>query len=383
MQTWTIIGGGIHAVTIAIKLKSLGLDNSQLSIIDPHPNLCAQFNDYTHRIEMPYLRSPCVHHVHPNPFHLNQYAKKQQYLHASYGPYKRPNRDMFMAHTHELIHQYDLNSSHIQGKATQIKHVNSKWYVQYDDVHWIESSNVIIAFGCNHQPYIPPMFNNQPNVSHIFNEMQHTNASHVVGSGISAAHLALKLLNKQSNAQVHLWTNKPIEVHDFDADTGWLGPKNMKHFNAIQSSQKRYDILKEERHKGSMPKELELRLKKHIKQARLKIHINKMVDVKHHHIVTEQSCIRYDHILLATGFEDNIMQQPIIKQLVNHYQAPVSTCGLPSISTTLEWLPNLYVTGGLADLELGPFARNIMGGREAALRIADALHGKVMPSKAI
>ena len=30
---------------------------------------------------------------------------------------------------------------------------------------------------------------------------------------------------------------------------------------------------------------------------------------------------------------------------------------------------HLFVAGGLADLELGPFARNIMGGKEAAQRI--------------
>ncbi len=70
------------------------------------------------------------------------------------------------------------------------------------------------------------------------------------------------------------------------------------------------------------------------------------------------------------------MQQPLIQQLVTKYQAPVSSCGLPSITPTLEWLPNLYVSGGLADLELGPFARNIMGGREASLRIGEAFEHK-------
>ena len=67
------------------------------------------------------------------------------------------------------------------------------------------------------------------------------------------------------------------------------------------------------------------------------------------------------------------MQQPIIKQLVQLYNAPVSNAGLPSITTNLEWLPNLFVAGGLADLQLGPFARNIMGGREAANRIGALL----------
>ena len=38
----------------------------------------------------------------------------------------------------------------------------------------------------------------------------------------------------------------------------------------------------------------------------------------------------------------------------------------------LEWIPNLYVAGCFADLELGPFGRNVMGGRKAAERIEQA-----------
>ena len=45
------------------------------------------------------------------------------------------------------------------------------------------------------------------------------------------------------------------------------------------------------------------------------------------------------------------------------------SCGFPKITHELEWLPHLFVAGGLADLELGPFARNIMGGKEAVQRI--------------
>src|SRR5699024_11797945 len=102
------------------------------------------------------------------------------------------------------------------------------------------------------------------------------------------------------------------------------------------------------------------------------MHINELKDIHHHHICTEQYCMFYDSVVLATAFEDTLMQQPIIKQLVKNFNAPVSDAGLPSISSHLEWLPNLFVTGGLADLELGPFARNIMGVREAAAKIATA-----------
>ena len=61
---WTIIGGGLQGTTIAIQLRELGLSRDKLTIIDPYATLCEQFNDFSHRISMPYLRSPIVHHIH-------------------------------------------------------------------------------------------------------------------------------------------------------------------------------------------------------------------------------------------------------------------------------------------------------------------------------
>ncbi|MCE5033274.1 MULTISPECIES: hypothetical protein [Staphylococcus] len=49
------------------------------------------------------------------------------------------------------------------------------------------------------------------------------------------------------------------------------------------------------------------------------------------------------------------MQQLIIKQIITNDDASVSDSGLPSTSAHLEWLPYLFVSGGLADLKLSPF----------------------------
>lgn len=43
------------------------------------------------------------------------------------------------------------------------------------------------------------------------------------------------------------------------------------------------------------------------------------------------------------------------------------------VSNSLRWGPNLYVTGALAELEMGPIARNISGARQAADRIVSSL----------
>ncbi|MCE3398903.1 lysine N(6)-hydroxylase/L-ornithine N(5)-oxygenase family protein, partial [Staphylococcus aureus] len=136
---------------------------------------------------------------------------------------------------------------------------------------------VVIANGCNHQPFIPSQFISKPKVTHIFDKNYdqtiEEKANHIVGSGISAAHLTLKLINRQeNNNKLHLWLNKNIEIHDFDADPGWLGPKRMNHLLAISSPEARLNVINEERHKGSMPMELFLRLKKQEQAGRLMIH---------------------------------------------------------------------------------------------------------------
>ena len=102
------------------------------------------------------------------------------------------------------------------------------------------------------------------------------------------------------------------------------------------------------------------------------IHQKPITTIRNKQIHTIDEQYNYDHILLATGFKNSILQQPIIKSLILEHAAPMTNCGYPQLTDTLEWLPQLFVSGGLADLKLGPFARNIAGGREAAKRIAQA-----------
>ena len=82
------------------------------------------------------LRSPFVHHCHPNPFHLKQFAKYHQYTGATYGKYKRPQRDMFMDHTHQQIHDYNLNMCHRQGRLVTYVNSNHNGSLNYKMAHF-------------------------------------------------------------------------------------------------------------------------------------------------------------------------------------------------------------------------------------------------------
>lgn len=369
MFEWIIIGGGIHATTIALKLRELGLPTQQLRIIDPHDYLMANFDRQTSRIGMPYLRSPLVHHCHPEPFDLKKFSKKEKYAQPTKGQYQRPRLDMFMEHSQYWIKHYGLDYCHIRHKAMYLNYSNHYWTVTLDNNTEITGKYVVLAMGTHQTPFISEIFENQPDVQHIhqveIDDKQ--SVSHVVGSGISAGHLTLKLL-KESQKQIHLWMKKDFEIHDFDADPGWLGPKNMKTFQAEESLEKRIEVNKKERHKGSLPREMYITIKNYEKEGRLVIHREPIEKLENHCIVTQNECIDYDGIYLATGFDIDLMRQPLIKNLISKYHAPLIK-GFPIISESLEWIPQVFVSGMLSDLELGPFARNIMGGRQAAQRI--------------
>ena len=77
----------------------------------------------------------------------------------------------------------------------------------------------------------------------------------------------------------------------------------------------------------------------------------------------------FRRVWCGTGFEPRLERLSWLGPL-----AGVAQCeGRPLIGSTLEISPGCFVTGWLAELWLGPAARNISGARQAARVIAGAL----------
>lgn len=96
----------------------------------------------------------------------------------------------------------------------------------------------------------------------------------------------------------------------------------MKAFLNHSSHEEKLQTVLTERHKGSMPHELYLRLKKYVQNKRLIIHKEEIKDLKSHQIITENLNIPYDYILLATGFKSSTLQQLMIQSLIQNANAP-------------------------------------------------------------
>lgn len=80
-----------------------------------------------------------------------------------------------------------------------------------------------------------------------------------------------------------------------------------------------------------------------------------------------------DQVVLATGFEAQRPGGTWLTEAVEALGLPVAPCGFPLVGENLSWRPGLFVTGALAELELGPVARNIAGAQRAGERLRRAI----------
>ena len=62
-----------------------------------------------------------------------------------------------------------------------------------------------------------------------------------------------------------------------------------------------------------------------------------------------------------------------VDSLITSGSLPCAACGYPVVDSALRWHRRVYVTGPLAELELGPVARNIAGARRAGDRLVTAV----------
>jgi hypothetical protein len=80
-------------------------------------------------------------------------------------------------------------------------------------------------------------------------------------------------------------------------------------------------------------------------------------------------------VILATGFSSRRPGGSWLSRMARGLRLPVGPGGYPVIDRWLRWAPGLHVSGPLAELELGPVARNIAGARRAADRLRALVSG--------
>lgn len=386
MLDWLIIGGGIHGTHISFQLVGRGgISADRVRVLDPHVTPLARWDTFTRAVGMDYLRSPIVHNLHWDQGALGLYSRIHE--HKPYvrfiPPYARPSLELFSQHNQHIIQKFGLADLRMQGWARGLFKVSDGWRVETDHGE-IKARRVVLALGLSEQPHTPdwakPLADN-PRIQHIFNpafdRAAQTGRVAVVGGGITAAQVALAIAATET-AQVSLIRRHAERVHDFDADTGWMNAINLAGFAKITDWGERRRVIKQARHRGSVPGEVAAGLRTAVQANALDLITTSVesAELQGEHVVLHLSdgdWRAFDYVVLATGFEQHRPGGKFLDDAIQRYSLPVAPDGYPTPSPSLEWQDGLYVSGPLAELEVGPASRNILGARMAGNRIYDGL----------
>ncbi len=392
-----IIGAGVQALTLTTHLlqksakhyhKFLVFDSSQTWLSQWQQQFAAQ--------QIPYLRSPAVHHPDPNPHQLRTFAEHRH--NELFPPYDRPGTKLFNDFCDEIIRRWKLADKVYPAKVIQIIPIErasrSRFQLVLDTGETIVARRVVLATGSGKVQlphWVEKITSDYPADKLCHSERVNLNRLNltgehilIVGGGLTSGHLAKGAINLGAN--VTLMTRKQLRSRIFDADPGWLGPKYLKDFHAQIDWDIRYQQIQQARNGGSMTPEMMLQLSQAANEG--KVRIDECCQVNNAHWqdnLWQVRCHdgnrdRFNRIWLATGTKFNVTEHPLLQDVLEAYPTEIVN-GLPVLDEHLR-LPksNFFIMGGLAALRIGPVARNIGGGKMAVRLIVPAI---VKPSLAI
>ncbi len=386
MLDWLIIGGGIHGTALSYHLLRIAqVPASRLRVLDPHNEPLAHWRAMTANTGMHFLRSPLPHHLHADPWALRTFAETRagKPLAHFIPQHARPALALFNAHCDYLIHNQQLDTLRINGRASALRPIPGGWRTETASGS-LDARRVVLAVGATEQPRWPPWAHTLRQqgapIYHLFETgfvraaLPDWTHAVIIGGGISAAQTALALSAQQPGSVTILARHQPHLAH-YDSDPCWVTPICLKAFHAEPDFDKRRAVIRAARAPGSLPPDVEQELRQAAAAKQLNWTTGEVSAATRGSAksimlqLTDGSSRQADCIILATGFSDKRPGGQWIDQLIAEFELPVAACGYPRVDALLQWAPELHVMGPLAELEVGPTARNIIGARLAAERI--------------
>lgn len=392
-----IIGAGVQALTLTTHLLQKSPKHyRKFLVFDPAGTWMSQWHQQFAAQQIPYLRSPAVHHPDPNPHQLRTFAETRH--NELFPPYDRPGTKLFNDFCSEVIRRWHLEDKVYQAKVRQILPIQhcsrSRFQLVFEDGQAIIARRVVLATGSGKVQL--PEWVERITADYPLDKLSHSQQINlhqlnltgerilIVGGGLTSGHLAIGAI--ALGATVTLMARKQLQSKIFDADPGWLGPKYLKDFHADINWYSRWQMIQQARNGGSMTPEIMLQLSQAANEGKIKINESCQVSSaqwQDNH--WQVSCVdggkhKFNRIWLATGTRFNAAGHPLLKDVLKAYPTEIVN-GLPVLDKYLH-LPksNFFIMGGLAALQIGPVARNIGGGKMAGRLIVPAI---IKPSLAI
>ena len=202
----------------------------------------------------------------------------------------------------------------------------------------------------------------------------------IVGGGLTAGTLAKSL--SERGHHVVLIARKALKTEQFDFPPIWLGPKALTEFTNETDFRRRYDVIQQNRGEGSItPDVMEVLVTASNIDLYPKTCIRSIVATEESastqrlQIETTQGIITdVSRVVLATGYRFDLRRYGFLAELITKHQIPIVR-GLPCLDDDLQLHPvqNLFGSGTIAQLQIGPAAGNIAGASLAYERLREKL----------
>jgi cation diffusion facilitator CzcD-associated flavoprotein CzcO len=391
---WLIIGGGVHGTHLShLLVHGAGVPDDRLRVLDPHPEPLAVWRRHTARCGMRHLRSPATHHIDLPILSLYRFAQERPSLPTPFIPlYNRPSLELFQAHARAVIQRHDLQRLRITGRALALRRTGGG-LVADTSAGEVAARRVLLAVGLGEQPHWPPwaeaLHRQGASVDHIFAadflplEVPGDGPTVVVGGGITAVQTALAAAARFPGG-VTLLSRHDLRPSPYDFDPCWIGPKCLRRFQAADLDERRRAV-DEARVRGSVTAEVLAELGQALEAGRLALRRGRVVGAEAREgrvrLQLSDGPLRAGRVVLATGFRSDPPGGPLLAQIIRDFHLPCHACGYPVVGPDLQWGAGIHAAGPLAELALGPCARNIVGARNAGrLLLAAAAQERTGPA---
>jgi len=377
----TIIGGGIHGISIALQLlREKPTAAKHLVIVDRYPKPLTTWRQKTESQGMTFLRSPAVHHTTPDPLGIVDYAERHNRTGELAPPYSQPSTSLFWDYCNDALAELTKHPIFYQFDVAKLRWDEGTGRYPFRIIstnnEGFRSSCVILAIGADDSPYIPSEYTIWQRqfpgrIVHAAkfsvkcrDVLEEQGKVLIVGGGLTAGTLA-KSLSERGHQVVLIMRNK-VKIEQFDFPPIWLGPKALNEFSNDTDFQRRYQIIQENRGEGSITPEIMDVLENNSNvEIYPETNICNITAAHHLQVKTTRNIIsNVSRIILATGYRFNLSRYGFLSELMNQHPIPL-ICGLPQLDSNLQFHPieNLFGTGTLAQLQIGPAAGNIAGAR--------------------
>lgn len=393
----TIIGGGIHGTAIALRmLRDIPSAARHFIIVDKHPKPLTAWINKTERQGMTFLRSPAVHHISRDPLGIVEFAERHDRTDELSPPYSQPSTALFLDYCNDVLTELHNYPIYYQFEVAKLRWDKGAGKYPFrlisTDHRGFRSSCVVLAIGSEDCIYVPPEYNKW--IRQFPNMIVHASDFSVdtdqltpddgniaiVGGGLTAGTLARSL--SERGYKVAMIIRKQLKTEQFDFPPIWLGPKALTEFAREDDFHQRYQIIQDSRGEGSITPDIIEKLKN---SRNIDIYtetsVRNITTTKGNNLHIETTKDRIESVsrlILATGYRFNIRQYEFLRELLAKYPIPL-VCGLPKLDHNLQFysIENLYGSGTIAQLQIGPASSNIAGANLAYERFSENLFAQL------